>query len=457
MTGLPFDLSAGDLTRPAAVAGTFYPLDSAGLRHDVEQYISRGESAVSKTRLLISPHAGYVYSGPVAGKGYATIDKNTKRVIIIGPSHHQYFTGIHLPEAQYYQTPLGKVTIDQTIVNELGKSPMAVKIKGVDGPEHCLEVQLPFLQVLLSDFTLTPVIVSNVDAEKVADLLLPFIDDTTLVIASSDLSHYHEQSIARSTDDKSIATIISNVDGDIDGCGETPIRVIMALAKRMDLTAVKVDARTSFETAPQFGSQARVVGYASIAFRKKKADHQLSHELQHYLLKLARESLEASVNRKPLPSPDTITSVLKDNRGCFVTLTLNGSLRGCIGYIDPIKPLYCAVIENARNAALSDPRFSPVTAKDLNKIRIEVSVLTIPENLIYKDSNDLLGKLRSHVDGVILQNGPYQSTFLPQVWEQLPDKITFLEHLAMKGGMSRDGWKNANVKVYQAQHFEEGP
>ena len=145
----------------------------------------------------------------------------------------------------------------------------------------------------------------------------------------------------------------------------------------------------------------------------------------------------------------------KENRGCFVTLTENGALRGCIGYIEPIKPLYQAVMENARNAALSDPRFSPVTPAELAGIRVEVSVLTRPAPLEYDGPQDLLNKLVPHVDGVILQSGPYQSTFLPQVWDQLPEKTAFLEALSLKGGMPRDGWKNANVKRYRAEHFSE--
>jgi AmmeMemoRadiSam system protein A len=210
-----------------------------------------------------------------------------------------------------------------------------------------------------------------------------------------------------------------------------------------------------------------VVGYASIVFvqqrkepitpvsLKKIPTDGLSPDVKSFLLKLARTSLEKSVRGEKNEAPHEIPSVTKENRGCFVTLTENGSLRGCIGYIEPIKPLYQAVMENAGNAALSDPRFPPVTAAELGRIKVEVSVLTKPVPVDYSDPADLLHKLVPGVDGVILQGGPRQSTFLPQVWDQLPDKIAFLEALSLKGGMPRDGWKTANVKHYRAEHFSE--
>jgi AmmeMemoRadiSam system protein A len=181
----------------------------------------------------------------------------------------------------------------------------------------------------------------------------------------------------------------------------------------------------------------------------------LSSDVKAFLLNLARQSLDACVTGRPMPKPANPPEITKKDRGCFVTLTKSGVLRGCIGYIEGIKPLFEAIIDNAKNAALSDPRFPEVTPEELSGIRIEVSVLTPPEPLEYKDSQDLLNKLVPNQDGIILQSGFHQSTFLPQVWEQLPDKIDFLEHLSMKGGMPKDGWKTASVKRYRAIHFQE--
>jgi AmmeMemoRadiSam system protein B/AmmeMemoRadiSam system protein A len=452
-------------TRIAAVAGTFYPVQTDSLRKDIAAYLSCGTTTPLNPQLLICPHAGYVFSGPVAGMAYSTISKNMKRVILIGPSHYQHFEGIALTNAEYYQTPLGKVNVDVDFTNRLRKNTMAVTAPEAEIPEHCIEVQIPFLQVQLSTFTIVPILIGKADPEKIAQLLFPLIDDKTLVIASSDLSHYLAQSEARAIDDKSIETILAgNTEGPIDGCGQAPIRVIMSLAKKMNLTPIKMDARTSFETAPQYGSSSRVVGYASFAYIKKNPEikvivpvdqKQLTEESKRYLVALARTSLDASVKKTQYLLPKDIPAILHEKRGCFVTLTINGTLRGCIGYIDPIEPLYKAVVENARNAALRDSRFSPVTLSELNQVSIEISVLTLPQDLPYADSTDLLHKLRPNVDGVILQKGPYKSTFLPQVWEQLPDKIQFLQHLAVKAGMQSDHWKCADVKIYQVEYFEE--
>ncbi len=181
----------------------------------------------------------------------------------------------------------------------------------------------------------------------------------------------------------------------------------------------------------------------------------IPNDIRAFLLKLARENLEASVKGLPPVVPSDVPALTKELRGCFVTLTKNNNLRGCIGYIEGIKPLYEAVIDNAKNAALSDPRFPQVSAKELPDIVVEVSVLTKPEPIDYANPEDLLGKICAGSDGIILKKGYNQSTFLPQVWEQLPDKVSFLQHLSVKGGMPADGWKTANVSRYRAIHFQE--
>jgi AmmeMemoRadiSam system protein A len=337
----------------------------------------------------------------------------------------------------------------------------------MDEKEHCLEVQLPFLQVKLESFTIVPLIIGRIQPEELASILLPYIDESTIVIASSDLSHYHTQQEARSIDNNSIESILTNKPkDDIDGCGNLPIRVVMTLAEKMGLKPLLLDSKTSFETAPQHCNDKRVVGYASIIYVKElpqnknePAQHQeksvFTRDSKARLLTIARNSLTAAVNKQPLPHPGDLSELFSDHRGCFVTLTKANQLRGCIGYIEPVKPLYQAIIENARNAALYDHRFSPVNADEIESLSIEISVLSKPISLLFKTPEELLKLLRPGIDGVILTNGSYQSTFLPQVWEQLPDKIQFLEHLSIKGGMPKDGWKTSAVKIYSVEHFQE--
>jgi AmmeMemoRadiSam system protein B/AmmeMemoRadiSam system protein A len=448
--------------RQPAVAGQFYSDNPAELRSEIQEYLSHGKPLAQPVRMLISPHAGYVFSGPVAAMGYASVSKDIKTVILIGPSHYVAFTGLSIPDVGAFETPLGTVPLAKEAIMELRKSPLVVDVAQAHWKEHSLEVQIPFLQVVLPKFAIVPIVTGKVDAAEAAKLLVPLVNEQTLVVASSDFSHYQSQQKARSLDDKSIKCILTgDVNGNIDACGEMPIRIVMNMAKTLKLTPKLIDARTSYETAPQHGGPDRVVGYASIVYVKETgsakaaASEELSDTDKHFLITLARESLEKAVRGEKPPKPGNPSASTLEKTGCFVTLTKRGELRGCIGYIEGIKPLYEAVIDNAQNAALSDPRFPQVKPSELKEIKVEVSVLTRPQPLEYKDPDDLLNKLVPGVDGIILQKGFHQSTFLPQVWDQLPDKVEFLEHLSLKGGMPQDGWKSASVKRYRAIHFEE--
>jgi AmmeMemoRadiSam system protein B len=259
-----------DIIRKPAVAGQFYTADASELRKEVLGYIAGGLKKPSYPKMLICPHAGYVFSGPVAGKAYATIDKSVKVVIIIGPSHHEWFSGVSISDVDYYATPLGNVALAKDIIKKMRKSSLVHYVRSADEPEHCLEVQLPFLQVALPSFSIVPIITGNVDPQLVADLVVPFVNASTLVIASSDLSHYHGSAEAKAIDKTTLQTILSgNVTGSLDACGEMAIRVIMRLAKSMNCSPELFDARNSYETAPRYGSEDRVVGYAAIGYFSK--------------------------------------------------------------------------------------------------------------------------------------------------------------------------------------------
>ncbi|UCH22610.1 MAG: AmmeMemoRadiSam system protein A [Deltaproteobacteria bacterium] len=184
----------------------------------------------------------------------------------------------------------------------------------------------------------------------------------------------------------------------------------------------------------------------------------LTDEDRKSLLILARSVIESElVENTKIERPLSLSPSLKENRGCFVTLHKNGVLRGCIGTIEPVKSLVSNVEENAINAAFKDPRFPPLEKDELSAVDIEISVLTVPSILDFEDGEDLKKKLRPGIDGVILSRGWHGATFLPQVWEQLSDKESFLGHLCQKAGMERTCWKDINtqVKIYQAEYFSE--
>ncbi|KMQ50120.1 AMMECR1 domain protein [Chitinispirillum alkaliphilum] len=462
--------SENESVRKANFAGKFYSSESLDLRREVEGYLQGQENKDLPVRLLISPHAGYIFSAPVAAKGFALLDKQISRVVLLGPSHYKVFTGIHVSTASFYETPLGRVAVDKESVEQLRDNPIVVDASDAERLEHSLEVQLPFLQTKLEQFSIVPIIMGKVSERRVAEMLLSFLDDKTIIIASSDLSHFMEHSAARYTDDNSIETIIKNrKDGFIDGCGESAIRVVMHLAQLQKLKPELLDARTSYETNPRYGSS-RVVGYASIIYvdhnqqenceRCEKRTDQLHSDFldsqtKHQLLKLARNSIESAVKKTEFAFTAQNSEILNRKSGCFITLTKAGNLRGCIGCIEPVKPLFTSVKEYAVKAAMQDPRFPSLCAQELTDVEIEISVLTPLREVKFTTSEELLEQIEVGVDGVVLKKGFNEATFLPQVWKQLPDKEKFLTQLSLKGNMGSDGWKDAEVWVYNVVHFQE--
>jgi len=335
-------------------------------------------------------------------------------------------------------------------------------------------VQVPFLQRTLKNFKIVPVIFGEVDPERVAKALAPIINDQTLVVASSDLSHYHPYDEARALDQRTIGWIadldLKSLESDRtseSACGRVPIVTLLYLAKLKGWKPQILDTRNSGDTA---GDKSRVVGYAAIAFTGTESQtasstsapesaREFSPTDRKFLLDLARQALRSSTSTGGLPEipSNSIPASCRAARGCFVTLTKDGQLRGCIGNIWPADPLFQAVAENTRNAALRDPRFRPVTAQEAGGLHIQVSVLSVLEPLRFDSPEDLLAKLQPHRDGVLVRIGDASATFLPQVWEQLPDKVEFLNHLAEKAGCPPSAWraKNVTVSIYHAEAFEE--
>ncbi len=465
--------------RKPAVAGAFYPGDQKDLEKMVDGYLDKaGPPAVKNLRGLISPHAGYPYSGPVAAFGYKLLEGHDFRtVVILAPSHRVAFRGASIPDADGYETPLGKIPI----------SPKAAKLAKIEpfvlspasgrgsphGQEHSLEVQLPFLQRTLKNFSIVPIVFGRVDPEQVAKALEKIIDERTLIVASSDLTHYLPYDEANRLDKQCCEAICSGKPDQIEernACGRGPILALMAIAKDKGWKARLLDYRNSGDTSGN--KRGGVVGYASIAFYRpngataeKPAEtaaavkNEFSPAQRKYLLDLARKTVDSVVKTGKLPEvdKDDVPEEFKKTRACFVTLKKRGQLRGCIGSIMPREPLWESVLHMARSAATEDPRFRPVKPDELKDVHIEISVLTVPKELKYDSPADLLKKLRPNVDGVVLSVGRNQSTYLPQVWEQLPDKEEFLSHLSKKAGLRPNAWKvdKPTILVYQAEAFEE--
>jgi MEMO1 family protein len=454
---------ATQTVRPPAVAGRFYPDGPEDLRKTVRTLLrdASGVDIKEKIRGLVSPHAGYIYSGIVAAAGYRQIDPSVRTVLLLGPSHRFPLKGASIPSVTAYQTPLGDIRLAQ-LAFQLRRLPVFESVHEAHNMEHSLEVQLPFLQLMLKDFEIVPILINSGDPRALALALAPHIDNNTLIVASTDLSHYYpyQRAIAM---DRICTSAITNAEFSrmamCEACGKQAVMTLMHIAEIKNWDAKLIDYKNSGDTA---GGKDNVVGYASIAFfdkkeGSKKMKESISIQDKKALLKLARSSIEAKLVdgvkvERPMPS-----TILKEDRGCFVTLHKYGQLRGCIGTIEPVCPLADCVEENARNAAFKDPRFPRLNVEELPEIDIEVSVLSVPERLDFKDGNDLKCKLRPNVHGVILSRGMHRSTFLPQVWEQLPDKELFLEQLCLKGGLPSTAWKDTstNVEVYQAEVFGE--
>lgn len=463
----------GQGVRQAVWAGRFYPAEAHRLRDDIDRLVARCGPARPdlpdplRLRALILPHAGIVYSGWTAAHGGWVVKTGRfDKVILAGPDHRVGFTGGAISDVDGYQTPLGGVPLHPD-ADDLRGTDLFRAVPASDRQEHSLEVVLPFLQYFMGDFSLVPVVMGPADPAVYARALDPVVDARTLMVVSSDLSHFLSYDEAVAKDRKTIGAII-----DLDGprlaamenaaCGKLPILTLIELARRRAWQPVLLHASNSGDTA---GDRRRVVGYATIAFYEipdvqgETSMTDLSESQGRLLVQLARAAIGQALGKTvPGPSEKIFDAPpFQARQGTFVTLTLDGRLRGCIGNIVPTGTVVAGVRRNAVNAAFHDPRFSPLKADELDAVDIEVSILTPPSPLIYAGADDLIRRLRPNVDGVVIRQGTRSATFLPQVWDQLPQPETFLRHLCQKAGLGADAWQSGrlDVETYQVRHFEE--
>jgi AmmeMemoRadiSam system protein B/AmmeMemoRadiSam system protein A len=467
-----------DEVRQPAWAGSFYPADPGELAATIDEYSRRAAATglvlpVSRRlRAVVMPHAGYQYSGwTAAHAGRILKSDDFRKVVLIGPDHRVGFANGSVSGADYYQTPLGRVPVHHDAEVLLGNPRLFRTVAASEQSEHSLEVILPFLQRYLRDFQLVPLVLGNADLAATAGALAPLIDRRTLVVVSSDLSHYLPYGEAVVKDRDTIDRILAGdsaalAAADNNACGKNGLLVLLELARRLNWQPVLLHYANSGDTA---GDRNRVVGYAALAFYEGEEEKimsdqkQLSPEQGRDLVQLARLTIGERL-RQPVAGGnlDKLAVTLaapacQEKRGVFVTLHKHGQLRGCIGSLTGYRPIVEGVREHALNAAFNDYRFQPLRAEELPELDIEVSILSEPVPLAYRDGADLLARLRPGVDGVIIRSGGASATFLPQVWEQLPDPAAFLSHLCQKAGLPAQEWRQGRLEVmtYQVRYFAE--
>jgi len=467
--------------RPPAVAGAFYPGEARALQAAVAAHLSHAAQATVPTpaapcpKLLVVPHAGYPYSGDVAARAYQLLAPHrdtVRRVLLLGPVHRVPVRGLAAPAADAFDTPLGRVPLDRDALDALAGLPQVVVSDHAHAPEHALEVQLPFLQsVLAPGFTLVPLAVGDATPDEVAQVLERLWGGPeTLVVISSDLSHHLPRAQARARDACTVERILNaatDLTGD-EACGAHALNGALVCARRHGLVPRRLDVRTSADTAGR--GHDRVVGYAAIAFlppgqaaarepgdaaarpqRAAPAPEAMpapdaagalapDPALGRSLLALARAAIP---HRLGLPAAAVPPHPALTRPGAsFVTLHgAQGALRGCIGRLEASRALGTDVQRNAVAAAFGDSRFPPVQAAEWPLLRLEVSVLTPLQPLPAAATQaEAAAALQPGRDGLTLAWQGHHGTFLPQVWDSLPEPRQFLRQLLVKAGLPADFW-----------------
>ncbi len=477
--------------RKPAVAGQFYTPDPAALRKEILGYLdaARPPAPGGRTIAIVSPHAGYQYSGHVAAYGYKLVAGHTyEAVVVISPSHTEFFPHASVFPGAAYRTPLGDIPVDLELGKLIASKSDLVRFDaaGHETPasrrgEHALEVQLPFLQVALGEFKLVPIVMGDQSAPVVkalgAALGEALRGRNVLIVASTDLSHFHDDAEARRLDGEfqrrlalfdpsKLLEALSSNSG--EACGGGPVVAAMIAARSLGATrcAILKYANSGDVT----GDRSGVVGYLSAAMVGEKdeskaakasngsknsgtaAPSELTRDDKVFLLKLARSVIEAECRGSRLTIAPPPSPIMREPRGGFVTLKKAGRLRGCIGYIEAVKPLAATIEEMAKAAAFSDYRFNPVRAEELEDLEIEISVLS-PLFTVHDASTVVVG-----THGLIVSRGSNRGLLLPQVpieWEW--DRETFLAQTCVKAGLPENAWKEKGTRIeaFTANVFSE--
>lgn len=442
--------------RSAAVAGMFYPRDARALAAGVRDLLGGIENfspRLTYPKAIVVPHAGYVYSGAVAARAYDELSAArgmVRRVVLLGPVHRVPVRGLAAPAAKAFETPLGLVPVDGEALREVEDLPQVLVSDAAHAMEHSLEVQLPFLQTVLGEFSVVPFAVGSASVEEVAQVLERLWGGLeTLIVVSTDLSHYHSSEEARQVDARTVARIAAHA-SDIDhkeACGATPLNGLLHCAKARNIPVRLLAACNSGDTA---GGRDRVVGYSSFALYEG-AEVSLD-EAGATLLDIARGAIQQTLFGVEPRSFDA--AWLKQPGASFVTLHKSGELRGCIGSLQAVRPLAHDVAQNALAAAFRDPRFPALTGAEWPQCEVEVSLLCAARPLRFSDEADLLDQIKAGEDGLILEAEGRKATFLPQVWQSVPDKRAFLHELIRKAGLPKETrLTNCTISRYRVMKF----
>lgn len=470
-------------------AGSWYPARKNDLNILMQRLSVDAQDAFAmqadtdEIRAIIAPHAGYIFSGKVAAAVYNLVaDMKVNRIIILGPSHELPFEGIAVPTFIQYRTPLGTLVVDINAITTLKRDRIVVSGNEYFKPEHSIEMQLPFIQRSIPRAHIIPIVVGSLSNEQVthvASLLKPFITPKTLVIISSDFTHYGKnfsyvpftQNIILNIEQLDSAVlhpiqhqqradfehVIETTHDTV--CGYNPIRILLELIKQdafgpVTTRLVAHDSSYSIDNDPR-----RIVSYASLIVTNELDNEQLNKQEQRELLTYARATLQESFN--PTVDPTLIkpilTPLLEHPHGAFTTIWklnkgLEKELRGCIGQVIPTKPLYEIVAATILDSAFHDSRFESIQQSELPHLQIQISVLQKPKPIkSYKE-------IVLHKHGIILTKDDHSALFLPTVPREYGFTLTkTLQELSIKAGLPRDDWKlpTTTFQVFEAQDFEE--
>jgi AmmeMemoRadiSam system protein B/AmmeMemoRadiSam system protein A len=491
-----FQKEVGKVRKPA-VAGTFYPAQPSELRRMIDGFLRKVTPIQMRGEVIgiVCPHAGYVYSAQVAAYSYTAVKNNSYDVVcLLGPSHRTYVNGAAVYSSGSFETPLGSVDVAEETARALISSGRGfMDDAGPHLMEHSLEVQLPFLQTVLGNFKIVPMLVSDLPASRCEEMGKALAEcvrgKRVLLVASSDLSHYPAYEDANKVDNETIKSWksmnleeVSSKEEEILGrqirnlsctmCGSSAIMIVMAASKALGADSTII--LKYMNAGDVSGDKSGVVGYAAAAFvksagkaekeksekkgemgkaeKREEKEFSLTGAEKKKLLSIARSSIEAILNGKPLPKFDVTELDLKAHAGAFVTLRRTGDLRGCIGRLVGDKPLYEVVSRMAVAAATEDSRFRPVSLPELQNIDIEISVLSP----LKKMSN--LKELQLGKHGIYITKGMRSGCFLPQVADETRwSKEEFLNRCCIdKAGLEPDAWKkDADVFLFTAEVFSE--